>query len=260
MRKYDLRQIAAAATLLTKPAAKPVTVRRELRLGLIGHNYVSESDRSRIVEGLLREMPALVRNRENDFVSIFSPLAPGADLMMTQLVTAWLTERRLSHRLVVVRTVPQEVVLKAFLPHLARGGSWCAPDSTPPASTTDAALQIDRTIDALVAANPANIVANLLPPGLTLHDWYADPELCQAGYRHANAYIVSRCDAVVAFYDAHRDRPGGPAAGGTAEALAWARNVSQIPEEYGGPPGDMKSPAIVIVPSTEAAGVGSAHS
>ena len=224
---------------------------REFRLGLLGHNYVSKDDRSAIVEALKLELPKLFPEDEQRFVSLFTPLAPGADFILTQAVTRWLKAREIQHRVVVVRTVPQEVVLAEYRPQLDRGGKWQLDESLSSAEDRHVLKEISDTIDRFLDGKPTNVVANLLPLALTNYDWHADPERRQKGFRRANAYLALRCHAWLAFYDARRHPPGTtPAAGGTAEALAWARDLAAIPEGYARPwrTANQKSPQIVVVP------------
>ncbi len=250
VQRFDQDQIATALRMLATPGHP--TVRREFRLGLLGHNYVSHSDRSAIVAALDRELPKLFPKGYQGFVSLFTPLAPGADLILTQKVAGWLTEQKVPYRVVVVRAVPYEIVLSAFLPQLERQGTWKLEDARLADDPNERRAMISREVDDFLAENSENIVVNLLPPALTMHDWHVDPARCQSGYRSANACLVLRCDALLAFYDPRRTPPGTkPAAGGTAEALTdWAPDLSAIPEEYARPwrRANQKSPQIVVVP------------
>ena len=251
VRRFDRDQIETARRMLA--TLGPPTVRREFRLGLLGHNYVSHSDRSGIVAALDRELPKLFPKGYQGFVSLFTPLAPGADLILTQKVAGWLTAQGMAYRVVVVRAVPYEIVLSAFLGQLERQGTWKLKDddTSLPDDPNERKAMISRTVDDFLAGISEKVVVNLLPPALTMHDWHADPARSNAGYRAANACLALRCHALLAFHDARRNPPGTKlAAGGTAEALAWARDLAAIPTEYARPwrTANQKSPQIVVVP------------
>ena len=249
MRAFDRSQIKAAARLLARQGA--ATVRREFRVGLLGHNYVSERDREAIVSTLRQELTSLFAAHRDDFISIFTPLAPGADLMLTEAVTEWLTREAIAHRIVVVRTVPPEVVLEEFLPQLALGGVWSlTSDSKPGPPTHDVVTEIQTRFGALLSHNHENHVANLVPPGRTRADWQ-DAIVRESGFQRANAYLALRCDAFVVFFDAKRVAGHETIRrGGTAEMLSWIRDGHSIPHEYRslGERDLRPSPVVVMVP------------
>jgi len=250
VRAFDRDQIKSAARLLARPGA--VTVRREFRVGLLGHNYVSERDREAMASTLGQALTSLFATHRKDLISLFTPLAPGADLILTEAVTEWLTREAIAHRVVVVRTVPPEVVIEEFLPQVARGGVWSmAHNAEPGRLQRDAVGEIQARLGAVLANNSENTIANLVRPGRTRVDWQ-HAAVREAGYRRANAYLALRCDALVVFFDATRVAGHETVRhGGTAEMLSWVRDPDSMPDEFRlfGEGYGRRSPMVVPVPS-----------
>ncbi|MGH7927093.1 MAG: hypothetical protein ACREQV_04805 [Candidatus Binatia bacterium] len=196
-------------------------------MGVLGHSYVSDEDMERIPAGLEREVLPFVTAHRQDAVSIFTTLTPGPDMILTEKALQILDRENVEHRLVIVRTLPPEAAIGDFLPNLERGGRWTT--SMPALSSTpqEAAVQIQRKLDEFLRQQRAVVIAHLEPVALTMEDWQ-NPLMRNRAYQRANAYLVSRCDAIVAFYDPNRKQEESR----TAEALKWARNIAPIPEEY----------------------------
>jgi hypothetical protein len=225
VKEYDREQIRVVGAMLAE-ARTGAVARRDLPVGLIGHNQVSAADKRWLVEAVEPKLDALIARFPGRHVSLVTPLAPGSDTILAEAALAALAAAGVPHRLVVVRTLPREAVLADFLEVLGSGGEWrLAPRSADPAG--DDATMLAGHLDNVMRSAPRAIVANLIPAGSHLGDWYGDVEMRRDAYRRANAYVVARTRALIAFCDpARKARPGG-----TAEAVGWAGGAP-IPDRF----------------------------
>lgn len=273
VRRYDEDQVRIASKMLAAPAGSEVTVKREVRIGLLGDDFVSDAGLDRMVASLVSKLTPIIVKHQTDFISIMTPLAPGADLILTQWLVKELTSRGVPHRLVVVRTVPMEVLIDSFWPNVARGGRWNLSRSPLPGEERRARAAVQMHLDAMVRGNDVNsvrerhrqadrntpgngpaampVVANLVPVESMMADWQ-DPSFRESALSQANAYLALRCDMIVAFVDttdalthAHAAAPGA-----TAQALEWVRNPAAIPAAYVVPRAraTVDGPQLVVVP------------
>jgi hypothetical protein len=225
MQRYDQEQVDVASRTLAS-AKGALTVKREVRLGVLGPGYVSEADLDRIHEALEREMPPFIQAHSEDAVSIFTLLAPGADLMITEEISGMLRKENVEQRLVVLQTMPREALIADCLPHIEAGGRWTTSITSPTKADEEAASQIRKYLDKFVEDHRA-VIANLLPVASTMEDWRDPARRQQAGQR-AEAYLELRCDVLMVF-------DGPKSAGqdaGSAEGPESNQNTVGIPAEY----------------------------
>jgi hypothetical protein len=223
LRAFDREQVALLARLI-QGGRDVVTARRELCVGVVGHNLVSPARRDEIAAAAVAATLDLVRAHAGRFVTVVTPLAPGADAILAGAVGQALAEAGVPHRLVVVRAVPAEVVLHEGAAAIERGGVWSL-DATPAESGSAVDLDtVRRALTRVVGSFPEAVVVDLTPLATTLDSW--DREQRHAGFRRANAYLLSRCHVLLAHVEA--DRPSAP--GGTVEVVSWAKDPGRIPQ------------------------------
>ena len=225
VKQYDREQIRAIGAMLAE-ATTGTVARRDLPVGLIGHNRVSSAEKQWLVDTVKPGLDALIARFPGRHVSLVTPLAPGSDTILAEVALAALAAAGVPHRLVVVRTLPSEALLGDFLEVLEAGGEWrLAPRSADAAAVGTTMLA--EHLDNVMRSAPRAIVANLIPAGSHLGDWSGDAERRRDAYRRANAYLVARTRALIAFCDpARQARPGG-----TAEAVGWAGGAP-IPDRF----------------------------
>jgi hypothetical protein len=243
VKQLDLEQVKAAAAMLTRVG---LAARRERRIGLIGHNHVNSEHKGRILSGI-QAIPSVAASVEaGALISLVTPLAPGSDLILAQSLAEALEGMRAAYRLVIVRTLPFEIVVSEFVSASGGFDEWSLRGDGLPPDPHEAASLIQQRVEEWLVGVRSAVVVNLIPPGSRMEDWVgpSNMERRRAAFRRANAYVVSRCHTLVAFID--ETRAAGP--GGTAEALAWARDGSSIPPAFHGVCGaSAPEPEIVLL-------------
>jgi hypothetical protein len=202
LREYDRVQIRVAAAMLAAEAG-PVTVRPEITIGLLGGPRVSEAQVAAIEATCDREVPALLAANRGAAVTVLTSLNPGAELILAERIRGMLVASDVEHRLVVVQTLPREILMDT-----------CPPD-------------LERRVDTLIGSWGEVALANLLPVACTMADWQ-DPHARAEATRRARAYVVSRAAVVVAVAvpEGEVDRTG------VREATGWASGAAAIPPAY----------------------------
>lgn len=226
----DVDQVRAAWRLIqpsaTAATANP-TVRREVRIGLIGHNLIGSGDAEMIAERLETLVVPILAAHRDDTLTILTPLAPGSDLVLTLKMIAILSSRDVSWRLVIVRAIPVRRVIAAYEVDWHQGGLpyYGCEHTINRGSAWDSAAQAIAGTIATLEKSHADWVVDLTPPGHRPDDWKND-DWIQQGFSRASAYLAARCDHLIAVCDPAR--AGGP--GGTKETVAWFED----PETHAG--------------------------
>ncbi len=247
IKELDRVQVRTIATTLSERTDGEIAL-RDFPIGLIGHNRVSADEKSHMVKAIEAHLTDLIAVHPNRHFSILTPLAPGSDTILTEQALRILADADVPHRLVVVRTLPRAVMLEDFLGTLAQGGEWRSAARSEDSPSQEPMTRLADHLDAVMAKASQTIIADLTATGGDLGGWASDKTLRQDAYRRANAYIVKRCRAIIAFRDP--ERPSRP--GGTGEALAWARGEA-IPNAYDEIPGLLQSSKLEVVELTNAA-------
>lgn len=208
----DRSQVHAALRMLEQTPGV-ITVRRELRIGVIGSRTLTAQQEEHARAFAAATIRTLAAHTDAS-ISILSPLAPGSDLIMTRMIMTELANmgHQQNSRVVHVRSVPTAAVLARFI-------------SEHPGYASDTFL---HDIATLLSAHHG-VVADLEVPGIASDRWHTDHSLQEEGFRRANAYLVSRCHHLIVF-GRIEDRDACPAAGGTREAVEWA--AGGVPELF----------------------------
>lgn len=243
LRTYDREQVKVAARMLAREPGR-ITARRDLRLGLLGAACVADDERTSIVTKLERELPPLLADHTAESITLLTTLAPGAELILAEAVQRILDRSGCEHRLVIVRTLPRDVLIAARLARLGPGHRWSLHDSAADGRVDRA--RVAARLDELARA-PQTAIANLLPVGCTMADWQ-DPEASADAQRRANAYVVSRSDLVVAVAGREADASERH----VDEALHWVRGEAPIPAAYSRllPGAAYEPPRTILIPGS----------
>ena len=219
VRDFDRDQVRVVASSLTEADGKP-SVFRECRIGLFGHNKVSAPDKAAMLEKLESDvLPRVLKTHRDKFISVCTPLAPGADTILTEVVTRALARSGLPHRLIVLRTLPVRTVVSEFLKEHGSDEQWRLDDTPASADTI-----VDHLSD-VVASVPRSFVADMMLPGMSVADYDSDADLRTEAYERGGAWLAERCDLLIAFCDASRSHGRG----GTWTTLQWAEGSVEIP-------------------------------
>ena len=244
--RLDVEQILAARRFLAARGGR--TAAREVRLGLFGHNYLTAADGEHIERQLPAAVDAVVNAQQGQFFSIVTPLAPGADLLLTRAVAALLTQRRLEHRVIVVRTLPPSVMLEGFLENRQFAGVWTWPARPLPRGRADAMAALDEE-RGRVLSTPGALVVNMEPAGSRREHW-SGPQGArrrERAYQRANTYLAYQSHVLFACLDPTRQSPVGRAArGGTRDGIERARRIAARRRRAGG----LERPSLIVLETT----------
>ncbi|MBL0939369.1 MAG: NAD-binding protein [Gemmatimonadaceae bacterium] len=230
IRHHDNEQLqAAAAFVLAKGTARP-TIVRETRIAVIGHIEVSEASKRRLIQEIPDVLNAFGRRGETiEFVSILTPLAPGADTIGSEVLIEALETRDIPYRLIVVEAQPRHAMLHFALECVPQGGIWSLYGPPRTADIVEDLRAVANYQDGLAPflKSGSSTTVDLQQPGVTLDTWMSDKTMRADALRRVNAYLVQRADVIVGLVRDLRD-PGGD--GGTREALNWAKEG--VPKEF----------------------------
>ena len=171
-------------------------------------------------------MPKLIHRHRHDFISVCTPLAPGSDTILTEAVLERLKKADINHRLVVIRTLPLEIVIDDFMENFTDENAWRAANEVlPPDDLSDVKKEMLSHLSAIPASVPKAFIADLTPPGLALDDFSNDKEKRLSAYVQAASWLIDKSDILIAFHDPQR---GDGRTGGTRETLQRARTESTL--------------------------------
>ncbi|RZV36848.1 MAG: hypothetical protein EX272_07035 [Chromatiales bacterium] len=225
LKEFDRDQVRVLADYLSGGRGEP-TVRREVRIGLLGHNKVSQEDKSNILEqldsGILSDI--LVAH-EFDCVSLCTPFAPGSDMILAEALHERLSARCITHRVIVLRPLPPQVLVDSFMAGNHADDEWQYAVAPPDATGKPAEFMLDH-LSSFPESIPGSFIADMTPPGLTADSFASNPDLKTVAFERAAAWMVERCDILIAFFDPSR----GSGRGGTRHTLDWAHGNNQVPE------------------------------
>jgi voltage-gated potassium channel Kch len=213
--QLDLLLHPVRASSLNVEAERQPTIFRERVIGLVGHNVLS-FDQARIVQAsvprLLRDLQAPERlgPAGEEFWTLVTPLAPGADLILARALSRELSTLSTNgphrYRLIVVRCVSVEALVDAYLAQDPPAGS--TPDGEH--GTERDATRLEMLINDFVNDACEHVVeippAPADGPSMTL----------DAAFAALDSYLLGRCDELVAVFDGSRYGIPGP-----FDAEAW---------------------------------------
>ncbi len=152
-------------------------------------------------------------------MTLVSPLAPGADMALTEAMATALAGRAGQLRLIVPEAVPYRVVLDI--------------------AASEAAGDKARAVEAMLACRRALFarfgrvdIVRIGFAGVTDYSYRRDKTQFELGLARANAYMARRADMLGVLWDERPTR--GP--GGTGDLVAYWRNPAGIPAEIDPPP------------------------
>lgn len=225
VKDFDRDQIRAIASSLLETEGEP-TVFRECRIGLFGHNKVSSSDKSLLLEKLERDvLPGVLKTHGDKFISVCTPLAPGADTILTEALLGALSRAGIPHRLVVARTLPIRTVVNRYLESYTDGDQWRS-DTSPISFERDSADELIDFLNGIAESLPGSFIADMTAPGLSIADFESNADLRTRAFERGAAWLAERCDLLIAFCDSSR-RHGR---GGSWSTMQWAQGLTEIPE------------------------------
>lgn len=207
--KKDRDQIRTILSSIVKADGKGA--RPETRVGLAGHRNLTPDEEKRAVTALVERLIPRLASKDR-VVTLVSPLAPGADMALTEAVAIALAGRVGELRLIVPEAVPYRVVLDVIADET--GGDRFV--------VGDAMLKRRRLLfDRFARVDIVRIGFT----GKTDDSYRRDKQQFESALVRANAYLARRTDLLGVLWDGAPVR--GP--GGTADLVAFWRDPSGIP-------------------------------
>jgi len=202
----QIRTVLSSVVIADGKGAMP-----ETRVALAGHRNLAPTEERRAVASLVERLVPRLSSKDR-VVTLVSPLAPGADLALTEAVAIALTGRVGELRLIVPEAVPYRVVLDV----VAREAG------TDPVQFGEAILKRRRELfDRFARVD----IVRIGFAGKTDDSYRRDKAQFELGLVRANAYLVRRTDLLAVLWDGERGR--GP--GGTGELVAAWRDPRSLP-------------------------------
>lgn len=186
--------------------------RSRVLVGATGHLILSaEEEAKAAIELDLRALPELSLADPQAEILTLTGLAPGADLLFSEVAAAWLArEGRLAQRIGLL-PVPIEVLWS----------DWLERSNTNDTARVAAMRErFDRSVQA----------CDLIVPLWTEPepDW-SDVGIRQLQYRRLAATLAEQCDVLVAIVrSGHAGQPGG-----ALEVVDWRRSIAAVPAQLG---------------------------
>jgi RyR domain/TrkA-N domain len=173
----------------------PTTLFKNTVVAAFGHNAISDLERAEII----RNTRHAFETGEFEFVSLASPLAPGADMAIVDAALDVLIAKNIPHRLLVLQALPWQIV------H----------DEQARLHTIKPAELDAMRAKILGKAKSSAHIVHLEPPEIDDDVWRKNSTLRNAAYRTANNWMVDHANLALCHLR------GGSIAkpGGTAEAV-----------------------------------------
>ncbi|MEM8798764.1 MAG: RyR domain-containing protein [Pseudomonadota bacterium] len=238
IKDYDREQIDLLDTKVLKrsldqknePAKNGSLIRQDFWLGLIGSIRAHRGDQEWLTAFVNeRLLPPLLAMDPDLHMTVVTPLAPGCDLLLARAVKAALVKADVPYRFLFPLAVPIPHVVHDF--EAAWKGGWHHDGSGENPSVTgshpaandwsDVREQAEKDLADFVESEPKGFVIPLSP-----HTPQTEADH-QRGYRHQAAFVVDRCDQIVAAVRGDVDGTALP--GGTAEAILWRKGLRPRP-------------------------------
>ncbi|RYE09365.1 MAG: hypothetical protein EOP22_09720 [Hyphomicrobiales bacterium] len=186
----------------------------EIRVALAGHRNLAPAEEQRAVAALVERLRQLLGDRDR-VVTLVSPLAPGADLALSEAVAVALGGHVGELRLIVPEAVPYRVVLDVAAGELAS-------DDQGRKAIVDELL---KRRAALFARFARVDIVRIGFAGKTDDSYHRDTAQFEQGLARANAYLARRCDLLAVLWDGQ----AGRGLGGTGDLVNYWRDPASIP-------------------------------
>ncbi len=204
----DRRQIRTILSSIV--AAEGRGAMPEIRVGLAGHRNLAPAEEKRAIASLVGELlPRLAL--PDHVITLVSPLAPGADMALSEALAAALQGRVGQLRFIMPEAVPYRLVLDTVAAE--EGGDT---------SRAVEAMLVRRR--ALFARFARVDIVRIGFAGVTDYSYRRDKAQFERGLARANAYLARRCDLLAVLWDGQPAR--GP--GGTAELVQYWQTSANI--------------------------------
>jgi len=188
-----------------------------LLVGGVGHLLLSREEEVVICAALEeRVLPLLREIANNRPITLFTGLAPGADVLLMDCASRWCRRNQVILRKVGICPVPLAHLAADWLHHAESMGHTISP-SDRQRVTAD----IQRVHADCAAVIP---LYNLADDDRAFND----ARVRQIHYRKLAGVLAEHSDQLLAIL--HQHHAGQP--GGTAEVVAWRENPSKIPAEF----------------------------
>ncbi len=185
----------------------------EVRVALAGHRNLAPAEEKRAVAALAERLAPRLQLRDRT-ITLVSPLAPGADVALTEALATALSGKVGQLRLIVPESVPYRVVLDVIADEL--GGDRLA--------AVEAMLARRQALFARFARVD---VVRIGFAGVTDYSYRRDKAQFERALTRANAYLARRCDMLAVLWDEKPTR--GP--GGTGDLVSYWRDPTVIPAD-----------------------------
>jgi class 3 adenylate cyclase len=192
---------------------------RPLVIGATGHLLLTSVEEENVTRHLERGLlPGLIGRDANLGLTVLTGLAPGADLLLTKIITRWLAKRSIPCEIVGLLPVPPGTLVRDWQEKALSSG--LQPD--------DAQVRaIER--DLRRAITECSVLVDLLGSG-DLRTRLDDLETRQRQYRRLGAVLAEQTDVLIAVLRPPKDGSGA-LPGGTAEVVEWRRQLQSVPQD-----------------------------
>lgn len=204
----QIRTVLSSVVIGDGQGARP-----ETRVALAGHRNLAPDEEKRGVAALVERLIPRLASKDR-VVTLVSPLAPGADMALTEAVATALSGRVGELRLIVPEAVPYRVALDVIA------------DETGADRVAHAEATLKRRRQLFDRFARVDIV-RIGFVGKTDDSYRRDKSQFEAALMRANAYLVRRSDLLGVLWDGAPGR--GP--GGTGDLVAHWRDPSGIPAD-----------------------------
>ena len=205
--RAQIRTVMSSIVAADNKGAMP-----EVRVALAGHRNLAPDEEQRAVAALVERLIPRLATKDH-VVTLVSPLAPGADMALTEAVAKALRGKAGELRLIVPEAVPYRVVLDVA----------ARETGVDPVDVAQAMLKRRR---ALFEGFARVDIVRIGGAGLTADSYARNKSQFELGLVRANAYLVRRTDMLAVLWDGEPGR--GP--GGTGDlVMSWRDPTSLSP-------------------------------
>ena len=197
-------------------------IRIDQWVGLIGKNRIDEEEGAWLRDRIATDVfPKLVAKAPDVHWTLVTPLAPGADYVMTLAAVDYLRTHDISHRLLVVEAVPEARLISDYRPAFDGGASWDGHQRAESATWDVGAKGPESVAEAIAAARQQLIASDSTEWVIDLTDPladYYDGDMRKKGYRRAGDYVLQHAAILIAAHRPSKEPQVSPM-GGTGETL-----------------------------------------
>ncbi len=185
----------------------PLTVRKEVVIGLIGHNHLTVNEVAIVKEKLKHEIHYIKKTYSHYFITLITPLAPGSDFLLAHnLLENLKKEKDLPHRLLIIQAITLDKVVSDY-------------ETSKNDKIEDDKEWGKKLKDFIEESEQCESIIDLTLEGDT-HEENIN------SYQRAADWIVERADELISVHDPSRGK-GGKA--GTSDTLhKWKQKNSNV--------------------------------